>query len=41
MSTFVNSLKRLYEAGRKTLAEITALKDAGKISEEEYAYILG
>lgn len=41
MSTFVKSLKRLYESGRKTYEDIMALREAGKLNAEEVAYILG
>ena len=41
MSTYVKSLKRLYEAGRLTDVRLTELLENGKISEEEYAYIIG
>jgi hypothetical protein len=41
MSTYVKSLKRLYEAGRLTDVRITELLENGKITEEEYQYIIG
>ena len=40
MSTYVKSLKRLYEAGRLTDVRLTELLENGKISEE-YQYIVG
>ena len=41
MSTFVESLKRLYKQGRITLAKLEALKETGKITEAEFDYIVG
>lgn len=41
MSTYVKSLKRLYDAGRLTDVRITELLENGKITEEEYQYIVG
>lgn len=41
MRTFVKSLKRLYDAGRCTDVYITSLLENGKITEEEYKYIIG
>ena len=41
MSTYVKSLKRLYEAGRLTDVRLTELLENGKITEEEYQYIVG
>lgn len=39
MSTFVESLKRLYAAGRITVERLDELPANGKISQEEYDYI--
>lgn len=39
MSAFVESLKRLYAAGSVSNQKLVALRDSGKITEEEYAYI--
>lgn len=39
MSTFVESLKRLYIAGSVDDVKLKSLKDAGKINSEELAYI--
>lgn len=41
MSTFVKSLKRLYQAGRITDVRVTELREDNKISQEEYEYIIG
>ena len=41
MRTFVKSLKRLYDNGRCTDVYITGLLENGKITDEEYAYIMG
>lgn len=40
MSTFVESLKRLYEAGRIILAKIDTLLTETKLTQEEYDYIV-
>lgn len=40
MSTFVESLKRLYAAGKITTAKLDELLASGKISQEEYNYII-
>ena len=40
MSPFVASLSRLYKADRISTATILALKEAGKINEDEYQLIL-
>lgn len=40
MSTFVKSLKRLYNAGRITDVRITELLESGKITQTEYDYII-
>ena len=39
MSTFVESLKRLFFNGKITTDKLTELQESGKISAEEYAYI--
>ena len=39
MSTFVESLKRLYATGKITEEKLLNLQNAGKITEGEYAYI--
>lgn len=39
MSAFVESLKRLYAAGSISTQKLVALRDAGKITEEEYVYV--
>lgn len=41
MRTFVESLRRLYKAGRITVEKLQEFLAAGKINEEEYAYIIG
>lgn len=41
MSTFVNSLKRLYAKGKVTKEKLEDLVSDGKITEEEYKYITG
>lgn len=41
MSTFVKSLRRLYQAGRITDVRIAELREDNKISQEEYEYIIG
>lgn len=41
MRTFVESLKRLYDAGRYSDTRIAELLVAGKISQSEYEYIVG
>lgn len=40
MSTFVESLKRLYKQGRITLAKLESLKETDKITEAEFDYIV-
>ena len=40
MSDFVESLRRLYKAGRVTLAKLQQMMAQGKITEEEYNYII-
>lgn len=39
MSTFVESLRRLYVAGSVTLTKLNELLTAGKITQVEYDYI--
>ena len=39
MSDFVKSLRRLYKAGRVTLAKLQAMLQQGKITQEEFDYI--
>ena len=39
MRTLVESLKRLYAAGSVSNQKLVALRDTGRITEEEYAYI--
>lgn len=41
MSTFVKSLQRLYKNGRITKEKVESYKESGKITEEEYAFIIG
>lgn len=41
MSTFVESLKRLYAAERITVQKLDDLLAAEKINQEEYNYIIG
>lgn len=41
MRILVESLKRLYEAGRLTLAQIQERLTKGTITQEEYDYIVG
>ena len=40
MSRFVESLKRLYKAGRVTDEKLQALLSNGEITQEEYDYII-
>lgn len=40
MSNFVESLKRLYIAGSITDDKLIELKTNGKLTEDEYAYII-
>lgn len=40
MSKFCESLKRLYLAGSVTVEKLDQLKTDGKISEDEYSYIV-
>jgi len=39
-STFVESLRRLYKSGRVSLEKIKAYLASGKITPEEYDYIV-
>ena len=39
MNSFVESLKRLYIAGKISEEKLSELQASGKITEEEYAYI--
>jgi len=41
MSTFVNSLKRLYDKKFITVAYLDSLLVAGKLTQEEYDFIVG
>lgn len=41
MRIFVESLKRLFEQGRATSDKIESLFTSGKITREEYDYIMG
>lgn len=41
MRAIVESLKRLYEAGRLTREQIAARVEKGTITLEEYHYIVG
>ncbi len=41
MRAFVESLKRLYEAGKITEGKVLSLEDEGKITHEENIYIIG
>ena len=41
MRTFVESLKRLYKAGRISRAKLEEFLSEGKISQEEFNYIVG
>ena len=40
MRTFVESLKRLYAQKRVTKEKIDSYKESGKITEEEYEFII-
>lgn len=40
MSMFVESLKRLYKSEKVTLVKLDQLKTNGKVTEEEYKYII-
>lgn len=41
MRTFVESLKRLYRQGRVTIEKLQQFMSEGKISQEEFDYIIG
>ena len=41
MSAFVESLKRLYGKGRITEAKLREFLAVGKITQEEFDYIIG
>lgn len=41
MRTLVESLKRLYIAGRLTIDQIQARLEKGTITQDEYDYIVG
>lgn len=41
MSSKVEKIKRFYEAGIYSRAKVEAMHEAGKITAEELAYILG
>ena len=41
MSRFVESLKGLYESGKITEEKVAELWVEGKITQEEYDYIMG
>nr|DAU66765.1 MAG TPA: hypothetical protein [Caudoviricetes sp.] len=41
MSTFVESLRRLFLSGKITDDKLKELLNEGKITEEEYQYIIG
>nr|DAR52936.1 MAG TPA: hypothetical protein [Bacteriophage sp.] len=41
MSTFIESLKRLYESGRVTKEEILNRVISGKITQEQYNELMG
>lgn len=41
MSRFVESLKRLYKGGKITEEKVAELLAEGKITQEEYDYIMG
>ena len=40
-SILVESMKRLYQGGKITKEKITARVKSGKITEDEYEYIVG
>lgn len=40
MRPFVESLRRLFVAGRLILEKVQSFLTAGKINDEEYAYIV-
>ena len=41
MSSFVESLKRLYSQGKIADVKLDELKAKGKLTDEEYSYIKG
>lgn len=41
MKAFVEQVKKYYQKGIYSIAQINAMLNAGKITEEEYAYIVG
>lgn len=41
MTTFAQSLKRLYDAGRLTIQEIKKRLEKGQITESEFHEIIG
>lgn len=41
MRTLVESLKRLYAQGKVTEQKLQSMVDAGTITADEYAYIVG
>lgn len=41
MSPFIESLRRLYLAGKVAPEKVQALRDEGKITQEEYDYVTG
>ena len=41
MSRFIESLKRLYKAGKITAEKVDELLTYGKITHEEHEYIVG
>lgn len=41
MSKLVESLKRLYDSGRRNKADMLDLLEKGSITDEEYRYITG
>lgn len=40
MSIFVESLKRLYTSTKVSIVKLSELKTAGKLTQEEYDYIV-
>lgn len=40
MTVFVKSLKRLYTGGKVTKEKLETMLESGKISNEEYAFIV-
>lgn len=41
MSTFAQSIKRLYDARKLTKEQVKARYDKGQLTEEEYLWIIG